>query len=430
MPSDPTPPRSPLGTIFLTIFVSMVGFGIVIPVLPVYAKSEPFKLSPTELGWLVGIFSLVQLFSAPLIGKLSDRIGRKPVLLVSIIGTAIGYFVTGSANAAWMLFAGRIIDGISGGNVSTAQACIADVTKPADRSKAMGVIGAAFGLGFIMGPAIGGILSTISHQAPFYFAGALSLVNAALVFTRLPETLSVEKREHPAKKAPLGEVFSEGRGSFITLLLAAVLVSTTGFAFIHVLFALFCGDHFGWTVRETSYAFAYVGFLAVFVQGYLLRKLLKQRGEKARSLEKELAVVGCAVLALSLFLLPRSQSVGGFLGVCALMALGNGLATPILTGMASRHVHGRAQGRVLGLLAAAGSLGRFAGPALAVLWLPANFSELVRPLVGVTLETVSRGYQMAFTVSAGLLVVATILTALLRVPAVEVEGAQPGPVVQ
>jgi len=233
----PSKAKSPLGVIFLTIFVSMVGFGIVIPVLPVYAKNAPFQMNPAQLGWLTGIFSLVQLFSAPLIGRISDRIGRKPVLLVSVIGTAVGYFITGFANAAWMLFLGRIIDGASGGNIATAQACIADVTKPEERSKAMGVIGAAFGLGFMMGPAIGGILGHIRPDLPFHFAGALSLLNAVLVIANLPETLSAEKRAHPTHKLPLSEAFSGGRGPFISLLLAAALISTTGFAFIHVLFA-------------------------------------------------------------------------------------------------------------------------------------------------------------------------------------------------
>src|SRR5262249_43904252 len=151
------------------------------------------------------------------------------------------YFIIGAASAPWMLFLGRIIDGASGGNIATAQACIADVTPPEHRSKAMGHIGAAFGLGFILGPAIGGILSQWGHQVPFYFAGALSLLNAFFVITRLPETLTEERRLHPAAKAPLGEVFAGGRGSFIGLLLAATLTCTTGFAFIHVLFALFCG---------------------------------------------------------------------------------------------------------------------------------------------------------------------------------------------
>jgi DHA1 family tetracycline resistance protein-like MFS transporter len=410
-----SPHKSPIGLIFLTIFISMVGFGIVIPVLPIYAQNDPFRLNPTQLGWLVGIFSLVQLFSAPIIGKLSDRIGRKPVLIFSIVGTAVGYFITGSANAAWMLFLGRIIDGASGGNIATAQACIADCTAPEQRSRAMGIIGAAFGLGFIMGPALGGFLSQWGHQVPFYFAGGLALLNAVLVMARLPETLSEDRRQHPATKAPLGEVFTGGRGSFIGMLLAATLISTTGFAFIHVLFALFCGDHFGWSAKETSYCFAFVGLIAVLVQGGLLRQLLK------RNIEKELAVIGAALLALSLWIMPRVLSVSAFLGACALMALGNGLVTPVLTGMASRHVHGRAQGRVLGLVASAGSLGRFLGPALAVLPLPANFSLLERPLTGSVLQSVNAGYQSAFTMAAGLLAVATVFVLMLRVPKEQIE---------
>ncbi len=414
--------KSPIGVIFLTIFISMIGFGIVIPVLPVYAKNPPFQLNPGQLGWLVGIFSLVQLFSAPLIGKLSDRIGRKPVLLVSIIGTAAGYFITGAAQAAWMLFLGRIIDGASGGNIATAQACIADTTTPQERSKAMGMIGAAFGLGFILGPAIGGVLSQWDHRYPFYFAGLLALINVLFVIMRLPETLTEERRLHPTAKAPLSEVFAGGRGNFIGLLLAATLTCTTGFAFIHVLFALFCGDHFGWTTKQTSYAFAYVGLLAVFVQGGLLRQLLK------RDVEKELAVIGAALLAVSLWLMPRAATVGAFLGVCAVMALGNGLVTPVLSGMASRHVHGRAQGRVLGLTSAAGSLGRFLGPALAVLPLPANFSEYARPLTGPVLDAVNAGYRTAFTASAALVALATVFALLLRVPKEEVAGqATPAP---
>jgi DHA1 family tetracycline resistance protein-like MFS transporter len=414
--------KSPLGVIYFTVFISMVGFGIVIPVLPVYAKSEPFMLNPTQLGWLVGIFSLVQLFSAPIIGKISDRLGRKPVLLVSILGTAIGYFITGAASAAWMLFLGRIIDGASGGNIATAQACIADVTPKEHRSRAMGHIGAAFGLGFIMGPALGGLLSHWGAGMPFYAAGALSLLNALFVIFRLPETLDAERRLHPAVKAPVQEAFAGERGPFIATLLGTALLSTTGFAFIHVLFALFCADHFGWNLKQISYAFAYVGVLAVLVQGGLLRHLLRW------NIEKELAVVGASVLALSLWLMPRTTSSAAFLWVCALMALGNGLVTPVLSGMASRHVHGRAQGRVLGLMAAAGSLGRFLGPALAVLPLPANFSELARPLTGPTFAAVNSGYRSAFTISAGLLVAATVLAMFLKVPKDDAPTAEAAPV--
>ncbi len=414
--TKPHSPRSPLGIIFLTIFITMVGFGIVIPVLPIYAKSDPFKMTPAQLGSLVGIFSLVQLVSAPLMGKLSDRLGRKPVLLISVLGTAAGFVILGAANSVWMLFLGRIVDGASGGNIGTAQSCIADVTAPENRSRAMGMIGAAFGLGFILGPALGGILGHISPAMPFYVAGALSIANAVLIAVALPETLSEEHRLHPDAAAPFAEVFAGGRGAFISLLLVASLVSTTGFAFIHVLFALFCTDQFHWSLQTTGYAFAYVGFIAVLVQGGLLRRLLK------RNIEKELAIIGGLLLATSLWLLPRAGSITVFLAVCALMALGNGLLVPTLSGMSSRHVHGRAQGRVLGLMAAAGSLGRYLGPKLAVWPLPANYSEFTQPFPEPLASQVRAGYVTAFTWSAILVGVATFFLIMLRVPRDQPEG--------
>jgi len=169
--TDSTKPRSPLGLIFLTILIDMIGFGIVIPVLPVYAEGSRFGATPTQLSLLVGIYSLLQLIFSPVLGRLSDRIGRKPVLTVSILGTAIGFFVTGAAGAYWMLLLGRIIDGVSGGNIATGMACIADVTTKENRSKSMGLIGAAFGVGFMIGPALGGVLGKISPASAFLRRG-------------------------------------------------------------------------------------------------------------------------------------------------------------------------------------------------------------------------------------------------------------------
>ncbi len=409
--SEPAQRRRPeIFVIFLTIFVSMVGFGIVIPVLPDYGRNEPFRMSPTSLGWLTGVFSLVQLFTAPLLGRWSDRIGRRPVLLLSTVGAAVGYFVTGSAVAPWMLFLGRIIDGASGGNVAAAQACIADITRPEERAKYMGLIGAGFGLGFMLGPALGGVLSLWHHSAPFYFAGVLALVNAWIIHTRLPETLSPERRLHPAARAPLSEVFSGGRGGMISLLLLAGLLSTTGFAFVHLLFSLFCGDHLGYSRAEMSFAFAYIGLLGVLVQGGLLRKLMK------RPIEKPLIIVGALTVALSLWLLPRVSGTPGFLGVTALMALGNGLVVPTLTGLISRTAGGHTQGRALGLNSSAGSLGRFLGPLLAALSLPLGFSEFARPLTGPMLASVEAGYRTSFTWAAVFLVAAAVMTVLVRPP--------------
>ena len=197
--------RSPLVIIFITIFIDLVGFGIVIPVLPLYA--ERYGASEATIGILLAVYSAMQFIFAPILGKLSDRVGRRPVLLVSLIGTSIGFLLMGFAplmpvglalfglapTLIW-LFVARIIDGISGGNISTAQAYIADVTLPEERSKGMGLIGAAFGLGFVFGPMIGGVLSYISPEAPFFFAAALAAANATALYFLLPESLAVEHR--------------------------------------------------------------------------------------------------------------------------------------------------------------------------------------------------------------------------------------------
>ena len=190
---------SPLFLIFLTVFIDMVGFGIVIPVLPLYA--EHFHATPVQIGWLTGIYSGMQIIFVPILGRLSDRFGRRPVLILSLIGTALGFLIMGWASSLPLLFAARIIDGASGGNISTAQAYIADISTPENLSRSMGLIGAAVGLGFTFGPMIGGVLSRISYGAPFYFAAALAALNVVLLYFILPESLSVEHRSKPADRS-------------------------------------------------------------------------------------------------------------------------------------------------------------------------------------------------------------------------------------
>src|SRR5687768_4426664 len=188
--------RSPLLVIFITLFIDLLGFGIVIPVLPFYAEGTQFNATPRMVGLLFASYSVMQVISAPVLGRLSDKHGRRPVLLLSILGTGIGFLILGLANTLLLLFVGRIIDGISGGNISTAQAYVADVTTRENRAQGMGLIGAAFGLGFIFGPAIGGILSRWGISVPFYFAAALAFANAILLYFTLPETVT---RDHPAR---------------------------------------------------------------------------------------------------------------------------------------------------------------------------------------------------------------------------------------
>ncbi len=395
MTSSPPRTRSPLALIFLTIFIDMVGFGIMIPVLPVYAEGTKFNATPLQLGFLVGIYSLLQLICGPIFGKISDRVGRKPVLVFSILGTAIGFVILGAANTLWMLFLGRIIDGASGGNIATAQACIADVTPPEHRAKSMGLIGVAFGLGFIIGPALGGWLGHAYGVAvPFYFAAGLALMNMLLVLAFLPETHGPEHRVQAHEKASLGEVFEGGQGRMIAMLIFAYLASIAGFSMMTALFALFCEHRLGLNIAHSSYVLAYVGVIGVLVQGGLIRRLLK------RPIEKQLALVGAGILAVSMLAFARTQTVAGLLVVCAGIAVGNGFVTPVLNGLASKHTTRRAQGRVLGLMQSAGSLGRFLGPMLAFYLLTFDASG-----------PASHYGRLAFYASAGVLVIAMLLIA-------------------
>src|SRR5215813_14879774 len=213
--------RSPLIVIFTTVFIDLVGFGIVIPVLPFYAEGTAFNATPRTVGLLFASYSVMQLIFAPILGRLSDKYGRRPVLLISIIGTGVGFLILGAATTLFMLFAGRILDGITGGNISTAQAYIADVTTSENRAKGMGMIGAAFGLGFIFGPAIGGILSQWGIHVPFFFAASLCFANAMLLYFTLPETVTPD---HPAKNMAGGRSWSQVFVSLKQPRLAFVLV--------------------------------------------------------------------------------------------------------------------------------------------------------------------------------------------------------------
>lgn len=350
MPSPSS--RTPLRLIYLTVFLDLIGFGIVIPVLPLYAKH--FGATEFINGWLVGIYAAMQFIAAPLLGRLSDRVGRRPVLLFSLVGTAVGFFMTGAAQTLFWLFAARIIDGLSGGNISTAQAYIADVTKPEERTKSMGMVGAAFGMGFILGPAIGGVMAHISIAAPFYFAGTLAAVNTLLVYLRLPESLAPEHRTSHQDKAPLGEIFRHG--TYLPALLVTSFLAITGFSIMTANYALFTAERFGYDARHNGYLFAYIGVIGAVIQGGALRRLAKARRESL------LAGMGCLILAVGLVLLPQSKGVGSLLIFTALAGVGNSLVTPNLSSLASQSVGPKMQGRVIGLMQSAGSLGRAVGP--------------------------------------------------------------------
>src|SRR5215510_12858184 len=273
--------RSPLIVIFTTVFIDLVGFGIVIPVLPFYAEGTVFNATPRTVGLLFASYSMMQLIFSPILGRMSDKYGRRPILFVSIIGTGIGFLLLGFATTLWMLFAGRILDGITGGNISTAQAYIADITTSENRAKGMGLIGAAFGLGFIFGPAIGGILSRWGIQVPFYFAAGLCFANAVLLYFRLPETVT---RDHPARQSAAGgrsfsqliEALKQPKLAFVLFVYFLFVVA---FSIMTTSFSLYTMFRFGYNAQHTGYLFAYVGLIAVIIQGGLIGRLVKRFGE-------------------------------------------------------------------------------------------------------------------------------------------------------
>jgi DHA1 family tetracycline resistance protein-like MFS transporter len=348
--------RSPLFVLYLTVFIDLMGFGIVIPILPLYAQD--FQASPLAIGWLTGIYSGMQIIFTPILGRLSDRFGRRPVLLISIVGTAVGFALMGVAQSLTLLFVARIIAGITGGNISIPQAYIADVTAPDKRSHAMGMIGAAFGLGFTFGPLIGGVMSQISYGAPFFFAAALSVANAILIYLILPESLPREHRAKPHEDASTAEVFRHGRGVMFVLVVATYFFLIAGFAIMTTLFALFTARRFGYDAHANGYLFGFVGLISVIVQGGLIGRLVKRFGEVA------LTRAGMVLTTISLALLPLSNNLTILLLVSAGLAIGSGIASPPLSGLASQMIERSWQGRALGVMQSAGSTGRLIGPAL------------------------------------------------------------------
>ena len=368
--------RSPLIVIFTTVFIDLVGFGIVIPVLPFYAEGTLFNATPRTVGLLFASYSIMQLIFSPILGGLSDKHGRRPVLLLSIIGTGIGFLVLGFAKTIFMLFLGRILDGITGGNISTAQAYIADITTKENRTKGMGLIGAAFGIGFIFGPAIGGILSGWGVHVPFFFAAALCFANAVLLYFTLPETVTAD---HPAKnRAGGGRSFRHVLNSLKQPRLAFVLIIyflfVVAFSIMTTSFSLYTMFRFGYDAQHTGYLFAYVGLIAVVIQGGLIGRLVKRFGELP------LVIVGALCFAISLFAVPFVGPAAG--GLAALLvgggvfSMGNSLATPALTSLASKTAGAEQQGVVLGVTQSVASLARAVGPSLAALLISSSIAHL------------------------------------------------------
>ena len=354
---------TPLILIFVIVFIDLIGFGMVIPVLPIYAQTAPFFASPFEIGWVVSIYSWMQFIFSPILGRLSDKYGRRPVLFVSLLGSAAGYVILGFANTLFLVFVGRIISGITGGNISAAQAYIADVTTKENRGKGMALFGAAFGLGFVLGPAIGGITSKYGVHVPFFIAAVLSLVAAIAVYLVLPETRRLQTDFKTAE--PVGRIAdllgSLREPKFGTINLTYFLL-VTAFSIMTYAFVLYTAFHFNYNAEQNGYLFALVGLTAVLGQGVLFGSLVKQFGET------RLAAFGCLLMTVSFFAIPFITpawgGVAGLIGVCVMLAFANSLASPSLNTLASKVTHEHKQGSALGLMQSGASLARAIGPTI------------------------------------------------------------------
>ena len=347
--------RVKIGIVFLIVFIDLVGFGIVIPFLPLYA--EEYGPSPVVFGLLMASFSTMQFLFAPVLGRLSDRYGRRPVLLLSLAGSVAGYLLFAFAGSLAMLFASRIIDGISGGNISTAQAVIADITDERDRTKGMGIIGAAFGLGFICGPAIAAVLVGIAHWLPGVAAATTSAVALVLVAVALPETRRGQAGAAASGSSRrLGGLPRVAGYPMVGASLATVFLIIFAFSNFETTFAQLLRSSFAMEMSSVGWMFVYAGVLGAVVQGGLVGRLARRFGEP------RLIAVGGGIAAAAAGALPFAGSTGGLLLVLAVLAVGHGLLAPSLSAFTSRLVPAHELGSVMGVSQGVSSLARIFGP--------------------------------------------------------------------
>jgi MFS family permease len=346
-----------LGLMFLTVFIDLIGFGIIIPLLPLYAKQ--FGANAFVVGLLMMSYSLMQFFFAPMWGRLSDRIGRRPVLLISLTVSAIGYSIWGFADSLWMLFLSRIVAGFGNANLAVAQAYVADVTPEDYRSQGMGMIGAAFGLGFTLGPAIAGISSHfgVHPNALGFFAAFFSLVDLAFTAKFLPEPENRRDNAHNPF-AHGGQFFLRTiSNTELQLSLFIIFVSTFAFAGMETTLVLLTSKFFNFTIAENSYLFAGLGIVMVFVQGFLIRKIGKKFADAP------LIAVGTALIAVGLLMTPTHN----FPVLCTaliILATGSGINSPANNSLLSKLAPQDETGGVMGIGQSMSTLGRILGPVI------------------------------------------------------------------
>lgn len=344
-----------LAVIFVTVLIDLIGFGIIIPALPLFAAS--FGVSGKSIAFLFASYSLMQFIFAPIWGRLSDRIGRRPILLFSIAGNAIALFVFATAQSFLWLLLARIVAGICTANVSAASAYVADITPPEERSKGMGILGAAFGVGFVVGPFIGGEMGRFGFAAPALFAGGLATLNFFQALFFLPESL---KHKSPPVVAEgfVGRLRVVRSVPGAGPLLGLAFLQITAFSMLEMAFVLFANHRFGFGPVQSGRVFGYIGVILAVVQGFLIGPLVKRFGEK------RLILIGLACVATGMGTIPFSPvNVWLFFVVCAtLVAIGQGCANPAASGLLSKKTAVHLQGMVMGVSQSLGALARVVGP--------------------------------------------------------------------
>jgi MFS transporter, DHA1 family, tetracycline resistance protein len=340
---------TPLGIVFTTVVIDLIGFGIAIPILPIYAKD--LGASAFHIGALASVYSLMQFLFAPVWGRLSDRHGRRPVILVALAGTAISSLFIGLASSLVFLWIARILNGISGASYSAAQAYVADVTSREERAKGMGLIGAAFGIGFILGPAIGGLCAIVSSRLPFFVAAGVAALNLLIAYRRLPEP-ERHVRERMPQRELLRMALRDGR---VAPMLAITFLGTFAFVGMEQTFALLGEARFDFGLVETGLVFTYIGIIVAVVQGKAIGPLVARFGERP------VMLAGIVLTGASLGLLAVTTRLWALFPVMALLAA-SGLVFPTVTSMVSKAVGEADQGGMLGLLASSSGIARVLGP--------------------------------------------------------------------
>lgn len=342
--------RTPPGfwVIWLAVAMDLLGFGIIIPLLPLYADS--FGASPATIGALVASYSLAQFVFSPLWGRLSDRVGRRPVLLVTIAGSAVGSLILGLAGTITVLFVGRVVDGISGASIAVARAAVADVATPEDRPRLMGLLGAAFGVGFVVGPAIGGLAALGGASVPFFVAAGISVINLILAWIRIPETRQIGMATPGRRRAPMPPL--------VRRLVALAFVTVVAFGAFEATFALLGERRLDMSATEVGLVFAGVGVVLVGTQAVIAGVLGRRLGE-LRSIRLGITanVVGFAMMSMA-------ASWPVLLVALGVLAFGQGLLTPMISSAIAGASERGASGLALGAHASATNLARVVGPLL------------------------------------------------------------------